>query len=159
MGPFIPQSMPFSYKAGGFARGAGHGSTFQDNRRNYWHVSTIAISVKNNFERRIGIWPAGFDADGVLYCNTAFGDYPTYLPDKKEDHLESRFTGWMLQRPCSLKIQPFPGLFFTARPDGVSSRKSFLSSTTDMCKYWAMRSISTGFGKMPPWPWQHSPHC
>lgn len=96
LGPFIPQSMPLSYKAGGFARGAGHGATFQDKWNNYWHVSTIALSVKNNFERRIGIWPAGFDKDDVMFCNTAFGDYPTYLPDNESDHLESRFTGWML---------------------------------------------------------------
>jgi hypothetical protein len=96
LGPFTPQSMPMSYKPGGFARGAGHGATFQDKWENYWHVSTIAISVKNNFERRIGFWPAGFDKDGVMYCNTAFGDYPTFLPDKNENHLKSRFTGWML---------------------------------------------------------------
>jgi xylan 1,4-beta-xylosidase len=96
LGPFTPQSLPFSYKPGGFARGAGHGATFQDHWNNYWHVSTIAISVKNNFERRIGFWPAGFDKDGEMYCNTAFGDYPTYLPAGKEDHLQSRFTGWML---------------------------------------------------------------
>ncbi|NOU46776.1 MAG: family 43 glycosylhydrolase [Bacteroidales bacterium] len=96
LGPFVPQSLPMSYKPGGFARGAGHGSTFQDNWNNYWHVSTIAISVKNNFERRIGIWPTGFDDEGVMYCNTAFGDYPTYLPDGSEDHLKNRFTGWML---------------------------------------------------------------
>lgn len=96
LGPFTPQSMPMSFKAGGFARGAGHGATFQDKWNNFWHVSTIAISVKNNFERRIGIWPAGFDKDNVMYCNTAFGDYPTYLPDGTEDHLKSRFTGWML---------------------------------------------------------------
>ena len=96
LGPFKPQSMPFSYKPGGFARGAGHGSTFQDNSGNYWHVSTISISVKNNFERRIGIWPAGFDNDSVMYCNTDFGDYPTYLPAGEADHLKSRFTGWML---------------------------------------------------------------
>jgi hypothetical protein len=96
LGPFVPQSMPFSYKPGGFARGAGHGSTFKDNWNNYWHTSTIAISVKNNFERRIGIWPAGFDTEGVMYCNTAFGDYPTYLPNGNDNHLKSRFTGWML---------------------------------------------------------------
>lgn len=105
LGPFNPQSMPMSYKPGGFARGAGHGSTFQDKWDNYWHVSTIAISVKNNFERRIGIWPTGYDKDGVMYCNTAFGDYPTYLPDGEEDHLKSRFTGWMLlnyQKPVSV---------------------------------------------------------
>ncbi len=96
LGPFISQSMPFSFKPGGFARGAGHGATFTDNWSNYWHVSTISISVKNNFERRIGIWPAGFDSDGIMYCNQAFGDYPTLLPAGTEDHLKSRFTGWML---------------------------------------------------------------
>ena len=96
LGPFTPQSMPFSYKPGGFARGAGHGSTYTDAWGNYWHISTITIAVKNSFERRLGIWPAGFDKDGVIYCNTAFGDYPTYLPDGKEDHLQSRCTGWML---------------------------------------------------------------
>lgn len=87
---------PFSYKPGGFARGAGHGATFTDNFNTYWHVSTIAIGVKNNFERRIGIWPAGFDKDDVLYCNTAYGDYPTLLPQKDANHLESLFSGWML---------------------------------------------------------------
>jgi len=90
------QSDPLSFKPGGFARGAGHGATFQDNWQNYWHVSTIVVAVKNNFERRIGIWPAGFDQNDVMYCNTAFGDYPHYLPEGKADHLKSRFTGWML---------------------------------------------------------------
>jgi hypothetical protein len=87
---------PFSYKPGGFARGAGHGATYQDNSGNWWHVSTIILGVKNNFERRIGIWPAGFDADGILYCNTAYGDYPTYLPTREADHSKGLFTGWML---------------------------------------------------------------
>lgn len=93
---WVHQSDPLSFKLGGFARGAGHGATFQDNWQNYWHVSTVVVAVKNNFERRIGIWPAGFDQDDVMYCNTAFGDYPHYLPEGKADHLKSRFTGWML---------------------------------------------------------------
>jgi xylan 1,4-beta-xylosidase len=101
LGPFTPQSDPLSWKAGGFARGAGHGATFQDRWSNYWHVSTIGISVKNNFERRIGIWPAGFDKDDIMYCNTAFGDYPHYLPDGvRTDGYNPQgdggFTGWML---------------------------------------------------------------
>lgn len=89
---------PFSYKPGGFARGAGHGATFQDNYGNYWHISTIFISVKNNFERRLGIWPAGFDKDDVMYCNTAYGDFPTYIPEyaKGKDFTKGLFTGWML---------------------------------------------------------------
>jgi len=96
LGPFEHQSLPFSYKPGGFARGAGHGATYQDKWNNYWHVSTIAISVKNNFERRLGIWPTGFDKDDVMYMDAAFGDYPHYLPTKSTDHLKSGFTGWML---------------------------------------------------------------
>ncbi len=93
LGPFTPQSDPLSMKLGGFARGAGHGATFQDNNQNYWHVSTIMISVKNTFERRLGIWPAGFDTDDVMWSNTAFGDYPHYLPGSDKP---GAFTGWML---------------------------------------------------------------
>ncbi|MCF6405656.1 family 43 glycosylhydrolase [Chitinophaga filiformis] len=103
LGPFTYQTHnPFSYKAGGFARGAGHGATYQDKYHHWWHVSTMVINVKNNFERRIGIWPAGFDKDDILYCNTAFGDYPYYLPTEKE---QGHFTGWMLlnyQRPVTV---------------------------------------------------------
>jgi hypothetical protein len=106
LGGFTPQSDPLSFKAGGFARGAGHGATFVDNYKNYWHVSTVAISVKNNFERRIGIWPTGFDKDDVMWCNTSFGDYPHYLPSVNtagngtvsamQDAKHGAFTGWML---------------------------------------------------------------
>jgi xylan 1,4-beta-xylosidase len=96
LGGFTSQSDPLSIKAGGFIRGAGHGATFQDNWKNYWHVSTMVIGAKNNFERRNGMWPAGFDKDGVMYTNTAFGDYPHFLPSGQADHLKSRFTGWML---------------------------------------------------------------
>ncbi len=98
LGDFIYQKHnPFAYKPGGFARGAGHGATYQDKFSNWWHVSTIVINVKNSFERRLGIWPAGFDKDDLLYCNTAYGDYPTYLPSHtNEDHLKGNFTGWML---------------------------------------------------------------
>lgn len=93
LGLFVPQSDPLSIKLGGFVRGAGHGSTFQDNEQRYWHTSTNMISVKNTFERRISIWPAGFDDDGVMWCNTAFGDYPHYLPHTAK---AGTFTGWML---------------------------------------------------------------
>ncbi len=97
LGSFAYQSHnPFSYKPGGFARGAGHGATYQDNFGNWWHVSTVMLGQKNNFERRIGIWPAGFDQDDVLYCNTAYGDYPTFLPRQGADHVNGLFTGWML---------------------------------------------------------------
>lgn len=104
LGPFTPQSDPLSMKLGGFARGAGHGSTFKDNQNRWWHVSTIQISVKNNFERRLGIWPAGFDNEGVMWCNTAFGDYPHYLPGEAEKHETSRPDWYLLnyKKPVSV---------------------------------------------------------
>ena len=98
---WTPQSDPLAFKPGGFARGAGHGATFQDRSNNYWHVSTMTIAVKNNFERRIGIWPAGFDKDDMMYCNTSYGDYPHYLPSDSGSMYNSPtgnggFCGWML---------------------------------------------------------------
>ncbi|MBK6572567.1 MAG: family 43 glycosylhydrolase [Saprospiraceae bacterium] len=105
LGWFASQSDPLSMKSGGFARGAGHGATFKDNFNNYWHTSTIAIAVKNNFERRIGLWPAGFDQDDVMFCNTSFGDYPHYLPTHENQNRDELFTGWMLlnyQKPVQV---------------------------------------------------------
>jgi hypothetical protein len=88
---------PFSYKPSGFAGGAGHSSTFQDKYGNYWHISTMSISIRHMFERRLGLFPAAFDKDGVLRTFTAFGDYPTIMPDHKIDfEKESLFAGWML---------------------------------------------------------------
>lgn len=90
-----PQSDPLSYKGGGFSRGAGHGATFQDNNKNYWHISTSIICVKNTWERRMGIWPTGFDKDDVMWTNTAFGDYPLYLPSERTENGPAG-PGWML---------------------------------------------------------------
>jgi hypothetical protein len=97
LGPFkyAPHN-PFSFKPGGFITGAGHGSTFTDRFGNYWHMSTMRISVKHPFERRIGLWPAGFDEEGILFCDNSFGDYPHYFADSKWDPHRSSFTGWML---------------------------------------------------------------
>ena len=103
LGPFTAQSDPLSFKLGGYVRGAGHGATFIDNYNQYWHVSTTVVSVKNTFERRLGIWPTGFDKDDQMWCNTTFGDYPHYIPDERFTSNEyvvngksPYFTGWML---------------------------------------------------------------
>jgi len=98
MGPFSYETYsPFSYKPGGFIAGAGHSSTFQDKFGNYWHVATMSISIRHNFERRLGLFPASFDKDGVMRTYTAFGDYPSIMPDRKIDfEKEDLFRGWML---------------------------------------------------------------
>ncbi len=104
LGPFtFAPYNPVSYKPGGFVQGAGHGNTFQDNYGNYWNTGTPWIAVNWNFERRVAMFPAGFDADGQMFSNTRFGDLPHYLPTKKWQSRDELFTGWMLlsyRKPC-----------------------------------------------------------
>ena len=97
LGPFEYSTFsPFSAKPGGFITGAGHGSTFQDVHGNWWHAATMRISVNHMFERRIGLFPAGFDPDGVLFCNQNFADYPMIVPDRAFDPWTECSPGWML---------------------------------------------------------------
>ncbi|WP_416325389.1 family 43 glycosylhydrolase [[Eubacterium] hominis] len=77
LGPFeLAKNNPYSYKPGGFINGAGHGSTLRDKNNNYWHTSTMTISKNDDMERRLGLWKAGIDKDGVLYCDQRYGDWP-----------------------------------------------------------------------------------
>ncbi len=86
LGPYtLAKNNPFSYKPGGFIPGAGHGSTMEDRDGDIWHVSTGRICMNHNFERRIGIWPSGYDADGDLFCNQRFGDWPVDVEASKKD--------------------------------------------------------------------------
>ena len=77
LGPFrLADNNPYSYKPGGLLPGAGHGSTMSDRNGRIWHTATMRISVNHDFERRVGIWPAGLDAEGELFCNQRYGDWP-----------------------------------------------------------------------------------
>ncbi len=82
LGPFVWQKHnPFSVVPSGFLQGAGHGSTFYDKYGNLWHAASVCVGVNHNFERRLGLWPAGVDRDGLLFCNQYFADYPKRIPD------------------------------------------------------------------------------
>ena len=97
LGPFTyAPDNPVAYKPGGFVQGAGHGNTFQDVYGNWWNTGTPWIGVNWNFERRIGLHPAGFDVDGQMYVDTRFGDFPHWLPTKPGQSSDELFTGWML---------------------------------------------------------------
>ena len=94
MGPYTYQKHnPVSYKPGGYMNGAGHGSTVQGPGGEYWHFASMALSINVNWERRLCMFPAGFDKDGIMYVDTRFGDYPyaPAVPGKK-----GQFRGWML---------------------------------------------------------------
>lgn len=98
LGPFTySEHSPFSSKPGGFITAAGHGSTVEDEYGNWWHAATMRISMHHPFERRIGLFPSGFDDDGVLFCNQNFSDYPMVIPSEKVDPWTGTSTGWMLQ--------------------------------------------------------------
>jgi hypothetical protein len=95
LGPYqYAPNNPISYKPGGFANGAGHGSTVIGPGGQYWHFGSVAVSVNVRWERRICMFPAYFDKDGLMYCNTAFGDYPHYTPAVAGKM--GQFAGWML---------------------------------------------------------------
>jgi xylan 1,4-beta-xylosidase len=145
MGPFTYQTHnPFSFKPGGFVNGAGHGATYQDLFQHWWHVSTLVIATKNNFERRIGIWPADIDKDGILYTNTAYGDYPHFLPNKNADHANSQFTGWMLlnyNKP--IQVSSTLGAF-SANLANDENIKTYWSAATDTKSEW----IQTDLGQI-----------
>lgn len=86
LGPFTPaRNNPYSYKPGGFIPGAGHGSTLEDEFGNRWHAASMRISVNHPFERRMGLWPAGFDPDGELFCNQRYGDWPMKIEQAAMD--------------------------------------------------------------------------
>jgi len=92
LGPFtLAKNNPYSYKPGGFINGAGHGSTIKAESGQYWHTSTMRISKNHNFERRLGIWQAGFDAEGDLFCDQRYGDWPIRMDQKPWDK-----PNWML---------------------------------------------------------------
>lgn len=97
LGPFnyAPYN-PVGYKPGGFAVGAGHGSTFQDAYGNWWNSGTMWVGLNWKFERRIDLFPAAFHADGQMWVDTRFGDFPQRMPDHPLHEGESTFTGWML---------------------------------------------------------------
>lgn len=108
MGPYTYQKHnPVSYKPGGFMNGAGHGSSVLGPDSTYWHFASMSLSINVNWERRLCMFPMGFDNDGIMFCDTRFGDYPHYapaVPGKKGE-----FRGWMLlsyKKPVTASSYP-----------------------------------------------------
>jgi hypothetical protein len=134
-GPFTySQASPFSHKPTGFITGAGHSATFADKQGRHWHVATMRISVKHDFERRLGIFPAEFDADGQLRVNTLFGDYPQFVPSERKDNGGEIQPGWML---LSYGKRSASSSSLDGRPPGAAFDE-------DVRTYWSARTASPG---------------
>ena len=97
MGPFTySEHNPLTFKTSGFAVGAGHGSTFHDKNGHLWTICMIPSSYGGAGRgSELAIYPTDVDADGVMYSNVSFGDYPQYYPASRKDGVDN-YTGWKL---------------------------------------------------------------
>jgi xylan 1,4-beta-xylosidase len=97
LGPFTYQPYsPISHKLTGFVTSAGHSCLFQDRHGNWWRATTMLIGVNHRFERRLGLFPAGFDKDGVPYTRTDLGEAPITIGAGPRDHAGDVGTNWVV---------------------------------------------------------------
>jgi hypothetical protein len=155
MGPFqYAPNNPISYKPGGFVQGAGHGNTFADNHGNFWNTGTPWIGVNYDFERRIAMFPAGFDKDGLMFSNTRFGDFPQRVPTAKWSDPDDLFTGWMLlsyRKPVVASSTKYP--FGAAAITDENPRTFWLAETNragetvtiDLANVCEIRAVQVNF--------------
>jgi hypothetical protein len=144
LGPFtLANNNPGSYKPEGFIAGAGHSNTFQDKYGNYWHLSTMTISIKHVFERRLGLFPMFFDNDGEMYTYTTFGDFPMKMPQKKISSPKELFRQWMLlsyNKPIEVSSElPNHAKKFAADEE----IRTFWSAATGNKGEWIMMDLKT----------------
>jgi hypothetical protein len=69
------------------------------------------VAVNYDFERRIAMFPAGFDGDGLMFSDTRFGDFPHRLPKTKWAKPDELFAGWMLlsyRKPVAASSTLYP---------------------------------------------------
>lgn len=131
LGPYTyAPNNPVSYKPGGFMNGAGHGSTVVGPGGNYWHFASMSLSYNVNWERRLCMFPAFFDAEGLMYVDTNFGDYPHYAPAAPGKH--GQFTGWMLlsyRKP--VRASSFTGSYTAERVTDEDVKSFWVAASND----------------------------
>lgn len=146
---------PISHKNTGFIGGAGHGCLFEDKFGNWWNVTCASVFVTYHFERRINLFPAGFDKDCLIYVNTALADYPITVPDGARDHLAMKPPYMLLSkgRPVTVSSietampeHPLYGDFLrlTQVPDSRYRHDPEYITDEDIRTLWAADSRSEG---------------
>ncbi len=98
MGPFTySEHNPLTFKTSGFQVGAGHGSTFHDKKGNLWTICMIPAQYgEGGRGSELAIYPTAVDAQGVMYSNTALGDYPQYYPAERKVGGVDNYVDWKL---------------------------------------------------------------
>ncbi len=95
LGPFVyaPRN-PFLYDPHGLVQGPGHGCVVRGPHQTLWVFYTCLVGYHHNFERRIGVDPAGFDADGNLVAPGA-SEWPQWAPGLLPRPQDGNDTGWL----------------------------------------------------------------
>ena len=98
MGPFTySEHNPLTFKTSGFQVGAGHGSTFHDKKGNLWTICMIPAQYgEGGRGSELAIYPTAVDAQGIMYSNTALGDYPQFYPDERKAGGVDNYVNWKL---------------------------------------------------------------
>ncbi len=98
LGPFTySEHNPLTFKTSGFQVGAGHGSTFHDKKGNLWTICMIPAQYgEGGRGSELAIYPTAVDKQGVMYSNTALGDYPQYYPDERPVGGVDNYVDWKL---------------------------------------------------------------
>ena len=98
MGPFTySEHNPLTFKTSGFQVGAGHGSTFKDKKGNFWTICMIPAQYgEGGRGSELAIYPTAVDKQGVMYSNTALGDYPQFYPDERKAGGVDNYVDWKL---------------------------------------------------------------
>ena len=89
------------------------------------------ISVNHAMERRIGIFPAGFDRDGLLFCNQSFADYPVIIPD-----------GRFAPNDIKPKYMLLSYRKAVAASSELKNHPARLAANEDICTWWCARGGS-----------------
>ena len=94
LGPFTPQAKnPILRTTEGLVTGTAHGSIIKGPGDRWWVFYTIAAGVAHGFERRVGMDPVEFDANGVLTVPRATST-PQWLPGRGPNGQGPSDTGW-----------------------------------------------------------------
>lgn len=84
-------------------------------------------------ERRIGLFPAGIDPDGVLFCNQNFADYPMEIPEGKFDPWEVKPKWMLLNYRCLVTA--------SSTAEGSSPE---LAVNEDIRSWWSAGTVAPG---------------
>ncbi len=95
LGPFEYQKKnPVLRKTFGVVPGAGHGSIVRGPANTLWAFVTSVVGNYHVFERRIGLYPVGIDADGDLF-GLPVRDVPQLAPGTNPHPENGNEAGWL----------------------------------------------------------------